>query len=320
MRPFVVWTVVALAEFLPAVTHAQGCPEPQAHQFDFWRGDWNVNNRYLVEGTWRDVGLAEVRVFPVVGGCGVVELWDGMLGRQRIRGFSARSWNPSDSTWTLVLNWPQPNRATFSTLTGTFRHGRGDFITESTGGDGLVITRYTFSDISQGRFRWNDGISRDSGATWRTQWIMEYSRRDQMSRPLMNAAIAAAEEPICNGEISEATRRLHGRWRNADGVSLIAVPAIGQCATLIFLDWAADGARQEWFAIIGYDYRAGHWTAWTLSTQHRGFQELTGAGADSLSGEASTALVWRRADGILHIELMPRGGDMQRFDLRRPGA
>jgi len=319
MRLSVCLTLAILAR--PGIANAQACEEPQARQFDFWVGEWNVNNRYLVQGEWRDVGSAEVRVFPVAGGCGMVELWDGMLGRQRIRGFSARVWNPSDSAWTLVLNWPQPNRAAFSTLSGTFRHGRGEFRSQSVGSDGLVMTRYTFSDISPDRFRWNDGTSLDSGATWRTQWIMEYARRDATARPLMNAAIAGSEEPICDGATSERTRSLQGRWHNAEGASLIATPAIGQCATLLFLDWPVDGGRQEWFAIVGYDFRAGHWTAWTLSTMHRGFQELTGATADSLMDAESGRLVWKRTDEIrLHLEWMPRAGQPQVFDLRRPGA
>lgn len=299
---------------------AQPCPEPGAHQFDFWIGNWNVNNRYFLDSGWRDVGSAEVHVFPVAGGCGVVELWDGMLGRTRIRGFSARTWNPSDSTWTLVLNWPQPNRATFSTLQGRFRYGRGDFYREIETDSGMVLTRYTFADIGPDRFRWNDGTSRDAGATWHTQWIMEYARRPSSARPVLNAALTSmADDPVCTGAAFDAAEPLLGRWETPDGTSLIVVRAIGGCAVLAFLDWQSARGPQSMFAILGYDYQATHWTAWVLSTLSRGFQELSGAAIADLSG-GEGALAWsRRSDTELDFEWTPPSGHSTTFDLQRPG-
>lgn len=261
-----------------------------------------------------------MRVFPVAGGCGIVELWDGMLGRARVRGFSARTWDPRDSTWTLVLNWPQPGGAGFSTLRGRFRHGRGEFFSESDGPNGPLLTRYTFADIGPDRFRWNDGASRDSGGTWQTQWIMEYARRPAGARPVLNAALAtAADDPICGQEPAAATEPLLGRWRNPAGASLVVVRAIGGCAVLAMLEWPSDEGRQELFAILGHDDRASQWTAWALSTRHRGFQELAGSEAAALTGVRGGLRWERRSDTELALEWTGPAGEAHAFTSRRPG-
>lgn len=105
---------------------------------------------------------------------------DSYLGDDHIRGFSVRTYDAETGKWHLVLNWPQPDRAGFGTLEGEFRHGRGDFVSESTNADGATqLTRYSFTDIGHQTFRWNNGTSVDGGSSWSTNWIMEFARREQ---------------------------------------------------------------------------------------------------------------------------------------------
>ena len=52
-------------------------------------------------------------------------------------------------------------------LEGVFRHGRGEFFSSIVGADGNVTTsRFTFSDISANRYRWDAASSTDAGLTW----------------------------------------------------------------------------------------------------------------------------------------------------------
>jgi hypothetical protein len=311
---------VLLATSLACITaplEAQGCPEPEARLFDFWLGEWNVNNRYVVQGRWRDIGQAEVEVFPAAGGCTIVELWDGMMGARRVRGFSARTWDPADSAWKLVLNWPQPGQPTFGTLSGRFRHGRGDFFTTPSAANPRSLTRYTFADISPDSFRWNDGTSGDSGLTWETQWIMEYSRRPARARPVRNAAVASGlADPLCSGPEFDDPAGLLGRWRDSSGTTAHAWRIIGGCAVLLFVEWKERGSTQELFAVIGRDARAGEWVAWISSTVHRGFQKLTGREAASFAGKGVFA--WNTEGTTASLEWNAPGGANHRFRLTRP--
>ena len=168
---------------LTAVLSAQMISEdwqfPEARQFDFWIGEWKVNNRFKQDNnSWKDQGGAEVKIYSVLDGKAVMEFWNG-TGRdfKETKGFSLRYYDPEIEKWRLALNWPQPNYGGIFFLEGEFRHYRGEFFSERNTPDGeQIINRYTFCDITDSTLRWNDGVSLDSGKTWETNWIMEFSR------------------------------------------------------------------------------------------------------------------------------------------------
>lgn len=163
----------------PAAGDAEGAVSPgwrfeEARQFDFWLGSWEVNLRMLQEDlTWEDRVAARVRIYSVLDGKAVLELWDS----EPIKGFSIRYYDPARDAWVLWLNWPGQDRSGGSALEGRFRHGRGEFMrnfTSAAGEEG--IARYTFSDIGRDRLRWDDAYSTDGGKTWASNWIMEFRR------------------------------------------------------------------------------------------------------------------------------------------------
>jgi hypothetical protein len=151
---------------------------PEARQFDFWIGEWTVNNRFIQDnGSWQDGGRAHVKIFPILDGKAILEFWDGRFNDGSVlRGFSLRYFDKAKQKWQLALNWPSPNRPGFSELEGAFRHGRGQFFRTNDSGK---ITRYSFSDVSPTSLRWDNGVSTDGGNTWNGTWIMEFSRTAQ---------------------------------------------------------------------------------------------------------------------------------------------
>ena len=59
----------------------------ESRQFDFWVGAWDVNQRVQQEDlSWKDSIKAEARVYPILFGKAVLELWDS----PNIKGYSLR--------------------------------------------------------------------------------------------------------------------------------------------------------------------------------------------------------------------------------------
>lgn len=187
-----------------------------SRQFDFWIGAWEVENRYQMEdGRWMSAGTARNQVFSILEGKAILELWEGTMGERELVGFSVRYYDPESEFWQLVLNWPQPGSPSFFELDGGFRHGRGEFLRtfeDSTGTE--VRVRYTFSDISRERFRWDQAFSRDQGKSWRTRWIMEFSREaEEASWPDSGeSALTYRDGSRCGGKEARQFDRFEGAW------------------------------------------------------------------------------------------------------------
>jgi hypothetical protein len=289
----------------PAATAQGACDGEHYREFDFWIGEWDLTNLRLQEdGSWTDAGNATNRVFPVAGGCGIVELWDGYLGDNHIRGFSVRTYNSETEKWHLLLNWPQKNAAGFGTLEGVFQHGRGDFYTSFTSQDGQAgLTRYSFADISHNTFRWNDGTSLDGGQTWRTAWIMEFRRRDPMANPLFNVPLFGTDEDAqCTDAHYQAGNFLIGNWESTDPEGskfrVEGTPIVDGCAIMEFI--TGDNGTDA-FTVVGYDGRMQHWMMYHLDG---------GDGFDRYHGQMDgDAIVFSDDGGTERARLVPGDGN-----------
>lgn len=216
----------------PQIAHAQALPyaTEKAQQFDFWVGQWEVNNRFFRNGDWVEGGMAEARIYSVLRGKAVLEFWDGTFANgYRMLGFSLRYYDPNTAQWHLALNWPPPDRPGFSELQGTFRHNRGQFYSrrpDTTGAE--ILTRYTFSDITPVSLRWDNGTSRDGGETWQGSWIMEFSRSAETA-PWTGPEVpfhTLADGDRCSHPEARAYDDLQGDWHGT-----LSTPASSEVAT-----------------------------------------------------------------------------------------
>ena len=172
---------------LPLTLGAQSISdEIKNDQFDFWVGEWDVNLRVKQpDNSWKDQHRAIARIYPVMEGKAILEIWEEQGRQGGILGYSLRYYDEDLAKWVLWLNWPGPNRSGSTCLTGEFRHGRGAFFAEGSVNDSTIrISRYTFSDITSTSLRWDDAYSLDGGQTWTNNWIMEFSRRENHPPPL----------------------------------------------------------------------------------------------------------------------------------------
>ncbi len=160
------------------------CPEPEARQFDFWIGDWDIQQKILgSDGGWIELP-AHTHVEPILGGCALLErwsgrvqfFWEGMSKPEAMDGMSVRAWDPKEAVWRIWWMDSRSRRLGVPAV-GEFRDGRGEFESSRKGADGKTIrTRISFERLSTGRVHWDLAISRDAGRNWQTIWIMEMRR------------------------------------------------------------------------------------------------------------------------------------------------
>lgn len=269
------------------------CRDPGARAFDFWIGEWDVLNRNRPpDGTgFYETGRATARVYPVVGGCGIVEHWRGEAISRFIVGFSLRAYDPADDRWTLVLLWPTNGRPSFGELRGGFRHGRGEFSFQRILPAGDTVTnRFTFSDITPNSLRWEDGISRDGGRSWTGNWIMEFTRRDPVADPgLWNGPAMTTRR--CPADEHRRFDPHLGEWegvRSAPGGDSITVRGrfvriLEGCAIMERV-WSPD-ADWEAFRVRAYEPDADRWVEYALDSEGRALvrrEARTEGGGDAL--------------------------------------
>ena len=93
-----------------ALGQEQGpCDTPEARAFDFWIGDWKIDQRILQQdGTWLELP-AKTSVSKALDGCALVEhwegevlfFWEGMKEPEPMKGFSIRTYDPETEHWQI---------------------------------------------------------------------------------------------------------------------------------------------------------------------------------------------------------------------------
>lgn len=246
---------------------------PESRQFDFWVGAWDVNLRIQQPDlSWKDSIQADARVYPILFGKAVLELWDSPT----IKGYSLRYYDPKRKEWVLWLNWPGQDRSGSSSLSGTFRHGRGDFQSVNERPDGSTsISRYSFNDITPHSLRWDDAYSDDGGKTWRNQWIMEFTRREAV--PTLDPAGGPAHTFV---DGSRATLPQFAHYAYLEGnfegelvvtgiedpipVTWVGYKVLDGCAIISFLRFELLGTKHEVFHHLTWNTYANRFEATIL--------------------------------------------------------
>ena len=320
--------LLLLAPSVPPPSPLLFDPDPVAarRQFDFWIGEWSVQNRFLQpDGSWVDADVTRARITPVCAGRALLEEWAGPFRGTFMNGFSLRAWNEPLARWDLVLNWTTDGNGSFGTMHGTFRHGRGEFVSNPSGAS---RTRYTFSDALEETVRWDSATTQDSGVTWKTDWVMEFSRTRDAAEVTQDVLFS---EDWNAGELSGAPEAraldaLLGTWTGtrtlADGrtreARLRARALNKDCLVVDVLQWRAQAgeAWNERLAVRGWVPRANRWESWRLAVEDPVLRSAPGTwdgpvlvtewvGAEGERRREALVL----ADGALTLEESLRFGD-----------
>ncbi len=151
------------------------------HDFDFLAGNWTVQHRRLKHrlahsNEWETFS-GTCKTWLVMDGQGDVD--DNVLQAPAgtYRALTLRSFDPATKSWSIWWLDSRHPHALDPPVVGGFRDGIGTFLAKDTFDGRPILVRYIWSDISADSARWQQAYSDDGGATWETNWVMEFHRR-----------------------------------------------------------------------------------------------------------------------------------------------
>lgn len=151
-----------------------------SHDFDFLIGNWVVHHRKLKHrlahnDDWETFsGTCEMRT--LLGGSANVD--DNLLEEPEgtYRAASLRAFDSATTMWSIWwLDSRHPSQLGVPVV-GGFRDGVGTFFANDKWEGRPIRVRFMWSDITQNSARWQQAFSLDSGKTWETNWIMNFTR------------------------------------------------------------------------------------------------------------------------------------------------
>lgn len=148
--------------------------------FDFEFGAWTVRHRRLTRRLagctdWEEFdGTSETR--PVLGGRGNIE--DNLIRFPSgpYRAIAIRSFDPGTATWAIWWLSEQAPHSLDVPVVGRFEAGTGAFLARDDFEGRPVLVRFLWRNTATARPRWEQAFSEDEGATWETNWTMEFHR------------------------------------------------------------------------------------------------------------------------------------------------
>ncbi len=150
-----------------------------ATDFDFLHGSWRVRHRRLRkrlagDTQWQEFG-GTMSLRPILAGLGnfdenVIDLPDG-----RYQACTIRLYDPTADAWTI--RWIDGRDPKLDPpMTGQFAQGVGSFFGNDRMDDRAIRIRFLWTRIDQAAPRWEQAFSGDGGASWETNWSMDFDR------------------------------------------------------------------------------------------------------------------------------------------------
>jgi len=155
-----------------------------AHDFDFLHGTWHVHNRRRRRVLAGD-GAAAAEWYAFDGGATERPLWNGRANVEEyhatlpdgtpLHGLALRLYEPAAAHWTI--HWSNAATGTLDApMTGTFVDGVGEFFGDDRHDGRPIRVRFRWTSEGPDAARWEQAFSADAGATWETNWIMDFTR------------------------------------------------------------------------------------------------------------------------------------------------
>ena len=148
------------------------CSLPEFRQFDFWIGEWEAFGVNGKKG-------GDSKISLILDSCIILEEWTSAGVQQGLQyaGKSFNTWNRAARQWQQT--WVDNTGNTTSFTRGKFEDNRIIFSTDPFpfSKDTIAIRRLTFFNLGIDKVRQLGELSKDRGATWATEYDLEYRRR-----------------------------------------------------------------------------------------------------------------------------------------------
>jgi hypothetical protein len=153
---------------------------PGLHDFDFMFGHWRVRHRRLQAGTheWAEFdGTSSTG--PIMGGAGnlednVLNPASGTYHAAAVRAFDAKT-----GLWAIWwVDGRNPHGSLDPPVKGRFENGTGRFYADYVQDGKPMRVRYTWTHATPASAHWEQAASSDAGATWETNWTMDFTRTE----------------------------------------------------------------------------------------------------------------------------------------------
>jgi hypothetical protein len=168
-----------------------------ARQFDFWVGEWDINNKSKRGDDWVE-WPSQAIIEGAAGGDAIVEFWNSLEPSADIVGFSMRWYDQEADECRMI---------------GTLE------------GDAIVLfppgfkeegrqqgARFLFSKVTPTSLQWHQEVTADGGETWDTTWIMEWTRRDHVNEPIDRDKHHRVDDVRCDSPEARALDEWVGEW------------------------------------------------------------------------------------------------------------
>jgi hypothetical protein len=148
------------------------CSNPAYRQFDFWIGEWEA---YGLNG--KKAGDSKITV--ILDSCIILEEWTSASVNQGLRyaGKSFNTWNAATKQWQQT--WVDNVGGTNEYLEGKFEDNKIIYTSKPFpfSKDTMANRKMTFTNLSPVKLRQHGEITKDKGATWSTEYDLEYRRK-----------------------------------------------------------------------------------------------------------------------------------------------
>ena len=144
------------------------CSSPEAGQFDFWVGEWNLSWTSK-EGK---AASGTNRVSRILDGCVIKEEFCDKEGG--FSGMSLTTFVPGANPWKQT--WVD-NNGSYLDFTGEFKNNRMILGRKARRDGKEFLQRMQWYNIASNSFDWNWERSDDNGTTWTVVWKIHYERK-----------------------------------------------------------------------------------------------------------------------------------------------
>ena len=140
------------------------CSAPEARQFDFWLGEWDLS--------WDEDGVGKNTIKKRFDGCVIEENFDGAPSMD-FKGMSVSTYNPQINQWQQT--WVD-SQGSYIHLVGEFTDGKMVLVNQPPTSDGSLLFRMVFYNIEPDSLDWDWERSEDGGKIWELRWRIHYQR------------------------------------------------------------------------------------------------------------------------------------------------